>query len=181
MNSHTLTRTITHDHSHSLTNFPTYHNTNSLTLSLSLSSSPPFNSLLKAIRTGKREEASTIAVAASQWLRNIVACGDAGLQGYKKERITPYVHITSTHAPEWNRQLGPLSKFGGEKLERLNDEFKRGHLRQTNGKDMHASILTQKRFEIAKRNESERRQQKILERKSKQGCQGKHNHEVVNY
>ena len=94
------------------------------------------------------------------------------MHGFAKERHTPYVHIVGVHAPEWNRQLGPLRKFGGEKLENLNDQFKRGHLRQTNGKDMIASIRAQKRYELAQRNQSERRQQKNDERVPKQGCQG---------
>ena len=94
------------------------------------------------------------------------------MQGFKKERHTPYVHITGVHAPEWNRQLGPLNKFGGVKLENLNDQFKRGHLRQKNGKDMLSSICVQKRREVALRNQLERRQQKNAERVPKQGCQG---------
>ena len=48
----------------------------------------------------------------------------------------------------------------------------RGHLRQTNGKDMLTSIIVQKRREVALRNESERRQRKSHEREPKQGCQG---------
>ena len=94
------------------------------------------------------------------------------MHGFAKERHTHYVHIVGVHAPEWNRQLGPLRKFGGEKLENLNDQFKRGHLRQTNGKDMIASIRVEKRREVAWRNHSERRQQKNAKRAPKQGCQG---------
>ena len=94
------------------------------------------------------------------------------MRGFARDRHTPYVHIVGIHAPVWNRQLGPLGKFGGEKLENLNDQFKRGHLRQTNGRDFHASIQIQKRFEVARRNQSERRQLANAERVPKQGCQG---------
>ena len=130
------------------------------------------NSLLKAICNGTKEEAPTIAASAIQWLRDINACGDAGMLGFARKRHTPYVHIIGIHAPEWNRQLGPLRKFGGEKLENLNDQFKRGHLRQTAGKDFLASIGIQKRHEMARRNQSVRGYLKNAERVPKQGCQG---------
>ena len=92
------------------------------------------------------------------------------MHGFAKERHTPYVHIVGVHAPEWNRQLGPLRKFGGEQLKNLNDQFKRGHLRQTKGHDcLNPCAET---LQAGTAEQSNRRQQKNAERVPKQGCQG---------
>lgn len=130
------------------------------------------SSLLSALRNGSKADAEAIKAAGSQWLRNVVACGDAGLRGFEKDRITPYGHLIGTHGYEFVKQLGPMGKFSGEKLEALNDSFKMGQLRQTNGRDLHASILVQKRKEIAMRREAERRQKQNAQKVPKLGCQG---------
>ena len=129
-----------------------------------------YPSLLSALRNGSKADAEAIKAAGSQWLRNVVACGDAGLRGFEKDRITPYGHLIGTHGYEFVKQLGPMGKFSGEKLEALNDSFKMGHLRQTNGRDLHASILVQKRKEIAMRREAERRQKQNAQKVPKLGC-----------
>ena len=67
--------------------------------------------------------------------------------------------------------IGGLDRFSGEKLEKLNDMFKRSYMRQTNCNDIKASILTQKRREIAFRAESLRKQILQASREPKQGCQ----------
>ena len=67
--------------------------------------------------------------------------------------------------------VGGLSRFSGEKLEAINDAFKRGHMRQTNSNDIKASVLTQKRREVALRAEALRRQKLTASRPIKLSCQ----------
>ena len=94
------------------------------------------------------------------------------MRGFKRDRQTPYVHIVGTHAHVWNSQLGAMGTYGGEKLENVNNQWKTGLLRQTNFKDMLASILIQIRRQIGMQNQSIRQMQKNAERVPKQGCQG---------
>ena len=135
-------------------------------------------SVLNALRYGEKEQAETIKASASKWLRNVTSLGDvvtspgdAGLQGFKRQRHTPYVHITGTHGWKFVSQVGPLGKFSGEKLEALNDSFKREHFRQTNGRNLRQSILIQKRFEHAKRGQAVRMHRKHAGKAPKLGCQ----------
>ena len=67
--------------------------------------------------------------------------------------------------------IGGLDRFSGEKLEKLNDQFKRVHMRQTNSNDIKASILTQKRREIAARAECIRKHNSLASHEPKQSCQ----------
>ena len=136
-----------------------------LSLSLALS-------LLNYIGKGKREEASQIAAAASTWAQNFIRCGNAGLRGFESTRLTPYFHLVATHAASLVGEIGGLDRFSGEKLEKLNDMFKRSHMRLTNWNDIKASIMTHKRREIAFRAESIRKQIQDASREPKHGCQG---------
>ena len=58
------------------------------------------------------------------------------MRGFQDKNITPYAHSLMTHAPEEVEEIGPLEPFNGEALEKLNDELKKNHLRQTNCKDI---------------------------------------------
>ena len=112
-----------------------------------------------------------MATAAALWAQNFIRCGAAGIQGFEATRLTPYFHIMATHAPFLVSEIGGLSRFSGEKLEALNDAFKRGHVRQTNSRDVKSSIVTQKRREIAIRAENIRRHSRKANHEPKLGCQ----------
>ena len=127
--------------------------------------------MIEFIGSASREEAPQVAAAASSWAQNFLACGEAGIRGFESTRLTPYFHLIATHAPYMVAEIGGLSRFSGEKLEALNDSFKRGHMRQTNSQDMKASIITQKRREVALRDENLRRQKQKANRLPKLGCQ----------
>ena len=128
-------------------------------------------SLLSFIKDGSRSDANAIEAAGRRWLRTIASCGAAGIRGFSKDRLTPYVHLVGTHAGNLVRQVGGLRKFSGEKLEALNDSVKQGHLRQTNGRDLHASIRIQKRREIALRVEAIPRHERASQKTPKATCQ----------
>ena len=69
-----------------------------------------------------------------------------------------------THAPEEVEEVGPLELFNGEALEKLNDEFKKNHLRQTNCKDICVTLRVQKRQELARRNQAIRAKERNARR-----------------
>ena len=123
------------------------------------------------IGEGPREEAPQIAEAARQWARNWVACGDAGLIGFQRKYLTPYFHVVSVHGPKMVEQVGGLSKLSGQALEKLNDHFKRGHLRQTNFRDLTSSVQVERRRQIAVRNQEIHRYRKNAAKIPKATCQ----------
>ena len=71
-----------------------------------------------------KEDAAKVADAAAMWGRNFLACGTAGLRGFMPKNLTPYAHIVKDHVPHMISKLGGLGRFSGERLEKLNDEFK---------------------------------------------------------
>ena len=81
-------------------------------------------SLLRLIAKGKKEDADEVQAAATSWGSNFLACGEVGLRGFQPPNFTPYAHLIKDHAPHMVRQLGGLGRFSGERLEKLNDEFK---------------------------------------------------------
>ena len=127
--------------------------------------------MIDFIGSATREEAPQVAAAAASWAKNFIGCGEAGIRGFESSRLTPYFHLLATHAPTMVAEVGGLSKFSGEKLEALNDAFKCGHLRQTNSNDIKVSIITQKRREIALRDQNLRRKKQKANRPPKLGCQ----------
>ena len=62
--------------------------------------------LLDWLGEGRREEAPLVAEAARKWGRQWLACGDAGLRGFQRERLTPYCHITMVHGPKMMEDVG---------------------------------------------------------------------------
>ena len=73
-----------------------------------------FYSLLSFIKDGTQADDNAIETAGRQWLRDIASCGNAGIRGFSKDRLTPYAHLVGTHA--WNlvRQIGGIQKFSGK-------------------------------------------------------------------
>ena len=69
-------------------------------------------------------------------------------------------------------RIGGLSRFNGEALEKANDHFKQGHLRQTNMRDLKVSLQVQLRRQVALRNQALRRKERNSVKEPKQGCKG---------
>ena len=130
-----------------------------------------YTSLLNAIRTGTSDDAESIQASATQWLGSVNSCGDAGLRGFKKDRITPYGHLISTHAGVMVQKYGGIGDLSGQKLEAINDSWKIGYLRQTNCRDIHASIHIQKQREFALRAQAEQQHLEDAHKLPKSGCQ----------
>ena len=76
------------------------------------------------------------------------------MRGFEGMRLIPNSHLIATHAASMVRDIGGLDHFSGEKLDKLNDQLKRVHMRQTNSNHIKASILTQKKREVAARAQS---------------------------
>ena len=66
-----------------------------------------------------REDAPRIEDAALHWAESFRACGDAGMRGFQPRNWTPYAHMLYMVA-----DIGGLGRFGGEELEKVNDDFK---------------------------------------------------------
>ena len=81
------------------------------------------------IAKGRREDAPWIKDAASRWADCFKACGDAGMRGFQPRNLTPYAHMLKDHAPYMIADVGGLGRFGGEKLEKVNDDFKQTYHR----------------------------------------------------
>ena len=78
-------------------------------------------------------------------------CGKSGIRGFQAKHLTPYAHTLTTHIAPMVGQVGGLDKFNGESLEKLNDEFKKTFLRQTNCGYIGDALLQHKRRELALR------------------------------
>ena len=61
------------------------------------------------------------------------------------------MHVLMTHAAKQIEEVGPLNRFSGQDLENCNDQFKKGHNRQTNQKSITESVLVQQRYQLARR------------------------------
>ena len=108
---------------------------------------------------------------AHEWGRLFLACGQAGLRGFSPKHLTPYSHKLITHSGYMFSLVGPLERFSGEALEHLNDDMKKGHMRQTNCQNIEVSLMVQKRRELALKNYAVRRKERDNRRTPKHSCQ----------
>ena len=98
-------------------------------------------------------EADKLASMCRAWGLEFKSLGDAGLRGFSAENFTPYSHILSAHVPYVVKLRGGLEKFSGESLEKKNDDVKKTFMRVTNNYDLIGTMKTEKRREIALRNQ----------------------------
>ena len=119
----------------------------------------------------ERDEAPVVKEKACQWGVSFLHLGRIGIRGFQPKYLTPYAHFLITHTAPMVQQIGGLDKFNGEALERLNDEFKKIFLRQTNCRDITDALLLLKRRELALRNKEIRTTEKRRNRPVKATCQ----------
>ena len=132
------------------------------------------------VGTAQRGDAPSVKTSALEWGKAFLSCGEAGIRGFQPKHLTPYCHFLMTHSPAYVAEFGGLRKFSGEKLEHLNDEFKKSHLRQTNCKDVCVTLRIQKRRELALRNQAIRKMNKNAQTPVKMGCQVSLNKQYCN-
>ena len=81
------------------------------------------------------------------WLTMFASMSKKGRLGYDK--VTPYMHCLLYHIPSVIEKHGPLSKFSGQCIEKLNDEIKMVHQKRTNKVNQTVDDLTtRKRLEF---------------------------------
>ena len=98
-------------------------------------------------------EADRLASMCRSWGLEFKSLGEAGLRRFSKENFTPYSHILTAHVPYVVKLRGGLEKFSGESLEKKNDDVKKTFMRMTNNYDLIGAMRTEKRREIALRNQ----------------------------
>ena len=123
------------------------------------------------IAYGSKEEVPRIKLLAHEWGKAFLACGRAGMRGFSRENFTPYSHKLMTHSGHMVSLLGPLERFTGEQLEHLNDDMKKGHMRQTNCQNIEVSLFVQKRRERALMNFALKKKERDEKRTPKHSCQ----------
>ena len=107
--------------------------------------------LITLIGKAEKEDSATIKELACQWGAAFLDCGQSGIRGFQAKHLTPYAHVLTTHIAPMVAQVGGLDKFNGESLEKLNDEFKKTFLRQTNCGYIGDALRQHKRRELAVR------------------------------
>ena len=120
---------------------------------------------------GSKDDVPRIKRLAHEWGKAFLACGRAGMRGFARENFTPYSHKLLTHSGHMVSLVGPLERFSGEQLEHLNDEMKKGHMRQTNCQSIEVSLYVQKRREHALMNFARKKKERYEKRTPKQSCQ----------
>ena len=116
------------------------------------------------IGKAEKEDSITIKELACQWGASFLECGKSGIRGFQAKHLTPYAHTLTTHVAPMVALVGGLDKFNGESLEKLNDEFKKTFLRQTNCSYIGDALLQHKRRELALRKkeiQAKERQEKM--------------------
>ena len=127
--------------------------------------------LIHFVANAKKSDAPEIEISAANWGKAFLECGKSGMRGFQEKHFTPYAHALMTHIGAQCGKFGAMKKFNGEALERLNDEFKKCHLRRTNCKDIATSLRVQKRWEQAVKNQALRKKERNAQRPVKMGCQ----------
>ena len=77
-----------------------------------------------------------------------------GLRGFKSACFTPYAHSLATHVPFLVYLHGGQEQFSGQSLEKENDEMTKTYSRMTNCKDILGVLRSEKRREMARRNQA---------------------------
>ncbi|EDO29153.1 predicted protein [Nematostella vectensis] len=85
---------------------------------------------------------------AKEWITKFGSLGDVRL-GYKKERVTCYMHVAAYHVPPMIRRYQNLKQFSGQGLEKNNDDARRVVLRKSNHLDDPCEVL-QAEFRLGK-------------------------------
>ncbi|XP_048581436.1 uncharacterized protein LOC125561333 [Nematostella vectensis] len=85
---------------------------------------------------------------AKEWITKFGSLGDVRL-GYKKERVTCYMHVAAYHVPAMIRRYQNLKQFSGQGLEKNNDDARRVVLRKSNHLDDPCEVL-QAEFRLGK-------------------------------
>lgn len=123
------------------------------------------------VGNAKKSDAPEIEILAQDWGKAFLQCGKNGMRGFQEKHLTPYAHHLTTHCAAEVNIHGGLKRFNGEALERLNDDFKKCHLRRTNCKDICTSLRIHKRWELARRNQAKRTKEKNAQRRVTLSCQ----------
>jgi len=64
------------------------------------------------------------------------------LDVYQTKIVTPYIHLLSSHIPEFVRKYGTIAPFSQQCLERLNDLITTDYFRSTNHRDTLRQIMS---------------------------------------
>lgn len=123
------------------------------------------------IAYGSKDDVPKIKKLAHEWGKAFLACGDAGMRGFARQNFTPYSHKLMTHCGPMVKLVGPLEPLSGEHLEHLNDDMKRGHMRQTNCQSIEVSLYVQKRREHALMNFALKKKERDDKKTPKHSCQ----------
>ena len=130
-----------------------------------------FSRLVDLVKHATKDEAANVQRAALDWGKAFLDLGRKGFRGFQPNNLTPYCHLIITHAAEQVARDGPLNRFSGERLERINDEIKQLHLRQTNCLYIENTIQLQKRYEMARRKKEIKIMQRNANKVQKMSCQ----------
>ena len=132
---------------------------------------PLFSRLIEFVGNARPEDAPAIATAGQQLGTQFLDCGKKGLRGFEEKHITPYLHYLTTHTAPMVADVGGLNAFSGERLERLNDEFKKDFMRQTNCRNVCDALRVQLRRQLAQRNKEIRTLERNANKAVKMTCQ----------
>ena len=96
---------------------------------------------------GKCTSAASEEVArqANCWVRSYLDMGALGFTGF---RMTPYVHMISTHLAHSVKLFGGFDKLSGELVENNNDSVKKTHMQKTDHRSPKMTLQTQLRIEL---------------------------------
>ena len=60
------------------------------------------------------------------------------LSVHQTKHVTPYIHLLTSHKPEFLEKYGTISEFSQQGLEKLNDDITKDYFRSTNHRDLEA-------------------------------------------
>ena len=101
---------------------------------------------------------------AKQWIN--LYCSLGGIrQGYKKARVTPYIHCIPYHIPKVVNDHGSLKMFTGKGVEKNNDDAKKLYFQKSNKWDATQEVLQLEARQYALRHQ-EREKRTYIKRKT---------------
>ncbi|XP_074662584.1 uncharacterized protein LOC141915078 [Tubulanus polymorphus] len=89
-------------------------------------------------------------------------------KGYKKANVTPYMHVLLYHVPFLIKEHGPISRYSGQSIEKLNDVVKSINMSKSNRSDGPKDALTVlKRIEYLNKEGHQRKKRKYSKENTK--------------